>query len=141
MNNTEFDNYINLGRENFRRIKNINNAEPPNTVSPTGYLVVQVTSLKNIYPIQGATVTVYDSNSNLPIISGTTDQSGKTAAFRLDTPPGELSLDPNNTLPTYTGYRVSIEADGYKTQTRENVAVFSGVTSLLSVNLTPLTAV
>jgi len=102
-----------------------------------GGLITMVTTLRNLYPVPNAKVTVFTGNiENKEIIdSDFTDQSGRTKTFLLNTPSKAISLDENSTQPPYSTYNVLVEADGYLDNIHLNIPVFSGVTSLQSADL------
>lgn len=107
-----------------------------------GGLAVNVTTLRSLYPVKGATVTVFTgSNDNRTIIvTDITDESGKTGVFKLETPPKQASQTADSGQIPYTNYNISITADGYIDNIRMNVPVFSGVVSVQAVDLTPIAA-
>lgn len=107
---------------------------PPDS---TGKLIAIITSLREIYPVEKAKVTVFTGNyENMQIIdTAYTDQSGRTRPFVLETPNKQLSLESENQLPTYATYNLEVQAEGYIDNVHLNIPVFSGVTSLQSSNL------
>lgn len=109
--------------------------------SDYGYLLVNVTAVRQTFPIKNAVVKI--ASSKLPQdVMGTyiTDSSGKTERIRLETPRKSLSLTAGSTSLPYADYNISVTADGYAPQYNLNVPVFSGVTSLQTVDLLPLSA-
>ncbi len=105
--------------------------------STEGYLIGIATTVRSLYPVKGAKVTVFTgSPDNMQIIdTGLTDQSGRTKAFSLPTPEKALSLNENNTVLPYALYNIAFEADGYIKNIHLNIPVFSTVTSLQQSNL------
>lgn len=105
-----------------------------------GRLVVMVTAVSSIYPVENAKVTVFTGDYKAPNIIDTdfTDQSGKTKTFSLPAPSRGLSMEPNTGAQPYALYNVLIEADGYADNLHVNLPIFRGVTSLQRSNLTPL---
>ncbi len=103
----------------------------------SGKLVAFVTTVRSLYPVPNAKITIFEgSPQDMRIIdTDFTDQSGKTKEFILPTPEKALSLDEQNTIIPYALYNMMIEADGYISNIHLNIPVFSGVTSLQRSNL------
>lgn len=108
----------------------------------SGRLIVNVTTLRQLYPVAGAEVTVFSGSYEdmKPIDRSITDQSGKTKAFVLPAPDRSLSLEIGAAEPVYTSYGVLVKADGYADEVNLNLPIFRGVTSLQNVDLTLLSA-
>ena len=106
----------------------------------SGGLIVVVTAVKSLYPVENAIVTVFkgDLQNKTVIDRDLTDQSGRTKRFLLETPEKSLSLDSENTEIPYSVYSVEIKAEGYADAIYLNVPIFSGTTSVQRVNLTLL---
>ncbi len=104
----------------------------------TGKLIVIVTTIRSLYPLENAEVSVFSGDyQNRQIIARDfTDQSGRTEPFILETPGKSLSLDSDNTKLPYAVYGIEIKAEGYVDMVFLNVPVFSGVTSLQKANMT-----
>ncbi len=102
-----------------------------------GGLIVAVTTIRELYPVANAKVMVFTGNAqNMQTVdSDSTDQSGRTKRFILDTPPKSLSLNSGNTQLPYSRYNILIEADGYISNLYYDVPVFSGITSIQSSNM------
>ena len=102
-----------------------------------GSLIGIVTSVRSLYPVKGAQVTVFTGDYQNPAIIDTdlTDESGRTKTFILETPESALSLDSANTTLPYTLYNMSVEADGYIKNIHLNIPIFGTVTSLQESNL------
>lgn len=118
-------------------------AEPnAKDMSGAGYLVVNVTSLRGLYPVAGAEVTVFTGeNENRRILAKeTTDQSGKTPLIKLSAPSAEFSESPNPAERPFAYYNLSVIEDGFRESLSFNLAVFDGVTSVQNVTLEPLSA-
>lgn len=111
-------------------------------MSGIGWLIVNVTSLRGLYPVKGAEVTVFTgSRDNRKIVAReTTDQSGKTPIIRLETPSAEFSESPNPSERPFAYYNISTVEDGFKESLNFNLAVFDGVTSVQNVTLEPLSS-
>jgi hypothetical protein len=97
-----------------------------------GRLIAFVTTLKNLYPVENAKVTIFTGSvENMDIIETKyTDQSGKTEPFILDAPPKSLSLDPQNRTKPYALYNMMIQADGYVDNIHINIPVYDSATSV-----------
>jgi hypothetical protein len=111
----------------------------PSNVTPDGKgsLIAVVTSLRGLYPVENARVTVFrGTGQNRQIIDTKfTDISGKTDAFVLDAPSKAGSLDQNSTTVPYTLYNMLIEKEGYRDNLHLNIPIFSNTVSLQNSNL------
>lgn len=108
----------------------------PNDES-SGNLLVIVTTLRSLYPVPNAEVTVFkgDYNDMQIIATSTTDQSGRSDNFSLPAPQKSLSLDSANTQKPYETYNLLVKAEGYIDNVHLNIPIFSGVTSLQRSNM------
>ncbi len=107
-----------------------------------GGLSVRVTTVRGLYPVEGAQVEVFagfGENSEV-LQSAITDQNGKTPVFRLPTPAKGLSESAGQSERPYAEYSVSVKSDGYREQIHRNIPVFPGVQSVQSADLTLLSA-
>lgn len=108
-----------------------------------GGLVVSVTTLRRLYPVSGALITVFTGTpENMTVIeTDVADESGKSKVFKLKTPSKAESQQPeaSGEIP-YAKYNVSVNSDGYVEQIALNIPVFSGVISMQSIDLIPLAA-
>lgn len=97
-----------------------------------GGLVAIVTTVRGLYPVPDARVTVFTGNiEQMQVVDrSTTDQSGKSKLFSLDAPQKSLSLTSGQTATPYASYNMLVEADGFVRNIHLNIPVFSGVTSL-----------
>lgn len=102
-----------------------------------GGLVAIVTSLRRLYPVPNARVTVFTGNieDKQVIATATTDQSGRSGVITLNTPPKEESQQADRNALPYASYNMLVEADGYIDNIHLNIPVFSGVTSLQSSDM------
>lgn len=107
-----------------------------------GKLIVNVTTLRQLYPLPNALVTVFTGDyENMSVIDrSTTDQNGKSKTFTLAAPDRNLSLEAGSTLPVYTTYGVLVKADGYADEINLNLPIFTGVTSVQNIDMTLLSA-
>ena len=121
----------------------LQNNNAPQFEDGTGGLQVNVTTLRRLYPVKNALVTVFtgDRNNMTVIETDTTDESGKSGVFKLKAPEKSESQQPetDGNLP-YATYNVSVRSDGYVEQIAMNVPVFSGVISVQGIDLLPVTA-
>ena len=104
----------------------------------TAELRVLVTTALGALPLENAIVSVStvpdETGMRTLLYSVTTDSGGMTPSMVLTTPPRSNSLSPGSG-PPFAVYTVEISAEGY---TPENIAMFSGVPTMLPVALTPL---
>ena len=115
-------------------------AVPKMEFDETGGLIGLITTVKSLYPVVNAKVTVFrgDINNMNVLEVGFADESGKTEEFLLSAPKKSMSLDSQNKIPPYSLYNMMVEADGYLTNIHLNIPIFSGVTSLQKSNMTLL---
>ena len=152
MDKTLFDKYVKEMKEMRERalerdpslavaVANENIVMPADTpdMSGQGRLVVDVTTIRGLYPVKNALITVFKGSAdNMEVIAKlNTDESGKTPAFTLPAPPAVLTESPENTVRPYAFYNILTEADGFINNINYNAAIFDGITSLQSVNLVP----
>jgi hypothetical protein len=113
--------------------------QPPlPTTDGIGGLVVQVTTLKNLYAVPNAKVTVLKDGE--VVDTDTTNQSGRTKVFSLSTPSKDYSESAGSTVLPYAVYKVVVEADGFLENITNDVPVFSTVTSIQPVDLMLISA-
>lgn len=100
--------------------------------SAAGRLIGIITTLRGLYPVPGAKVTVFTGTpDNMNIIAvDTADRSGRTIAFELSAPSREISMDSASEETPYALYNMLVEADGYADNIHLNIPIFRGVTSL-----------
>ncbi len=110
---------------------------PEEPIDSSGKLVAIVTTLRTLYPVPRARVTVFrgEPNNMQVLLTGYTDQSGRTEEFVLETPSKSESQSPNGSLIPYARYNMMVEAEGYISNIHLNIPVFSGVTSLQRSNM------
>ena len=104
-----------------------------------GYLVVRVSTARGAIPLENATVSVRGStaqNSGI-VYSLETDMSGLTPRLPLPTPPKSNSLTPDQDTP-YSLWNIDVYMKGFTTERYSNVPVYSGITSVQSAELIPL---
>ncbi len=109
----------------------------------TGGLQVNVTTLRRLYPVKNALITVFtgERNNMTVIETDTTDESGKSGVFNLKTQPrADSQQAENGGVPPFSRYNILVQSDGYVEQIAMNVPVFSGVVSVQGIDLLPVTA-
>ena len=110
------------------------------TVNPdtqTGGLIVSVTSLKGLFPVKNALVTVYKGTpeNSEEIDKDYTDESGRTKKFVLATPPFSASQTAGNPTTPYALYNISVKSDGFVPWLETDIPVFPNTVSLQSADL------
>lgn len=104
-----------------------------------GTLIVQTTSGSLSVPVPGVTVIVRMAreNGNSDILRVlVTNESGRTAPIRIETPSAAESLTPSGTKP-YTEISAEILAPGYYDTVITGIPVYPGITSLQPVRMIP----
>ena len=106
-----------------------------------GIMIVRATTASGAYPVPDVNVSIRGASDvgGDTRISVLTDESGVTQPILLPAPPRALSLSPNNTEEAFSRYDVEIFKDGYYRKKLYDVAVFSGITSILPINMIPST--
>ena len=106
-----------------------------------GILIVRATTASGAYPVADVNVSIRgasDVGGNIRI-SLTTDENGVTQPVLLPTPPRALSLSPESTSEAFSRYDIEIFKEGYYRKKLFDVAMFSGITSILPINMIPST--
>lgn len=118
----------------------------------TGYLRVSLTAARAALPFAGERIYIktdgftetLDATYNVDTnrYSGTllTDASGITDAMPVRTPDASVSLDENSTAAPYAAADVYVNVAGYYPVRVLGAQVFDGETSVLPIDLTPLSA-
>jgi len=106
----------------------------------SGRLIVNVTTGGGLFPVEGASVIVSDTESagGAEIAAVITDISGKTPVIFLPAPARAMSLTPTekgNGADARARYAVTVMSSGYVTAIAEGVSVFDGVTSIQKVDM------
>ncbi len=107
----------------------------------TGYIITEVRSRGEALPISDATVIVSgEENGEMKVLNvQNTDSSGSTLPFGIETPPKEESLIPDSPQKPFATVNIEIDKRGFLTQIFAEVPIFSGITTIQSVHLIPLT--
>lgn len=105
-----------------------------------GGLIVTATTLRGLYPVENAKVTVFTgTKENMNVIAeAVTDISGKTPLIKLPAPSSVYTEAPDPSERPYAYYNIETSADGYIPTGNYNVAVFDKVTSVQNVSLYPI---
>jgi hypothetical protein len=105
--------------------------------SGEGYLIVNAYMAKEAIPVPGVLVRISGADEMTRGISRSeiTDEDGVTAAVPLPAPSSDYSLSPGPPEQPYAIYNVALYKPGYYTKHIYNVAVFSGVSTVLPVNM------
>ena len=106
-----------------------------------GIMIVRTTTASGAYPVAGVNVSISGASdvghdTRISILS---DESGVTQPILLPAPPRALSLSPDSTEEAFSRYDVEIYKEGYYRKKLYDVAVFSGITSVLPINMIPST--
>jgi len=106
----------------------------------SGRLIVNVTTGGGLFPVEGASVIVSDTESagGAEIAAVITDISGKTPVIFLAAPARAMSLTPTENgsgADARARYAVTVMSPGYVTAIAEGVSVFDGVTSIQKVDM------
>lgn len=103
-----------------------------------GKLRFTVTTDVGMVPIEGATVTISKTEDPEQIMGILrTDESGRTAAILLPTPPIDYSLEPSEVRP-YAEYNILVEAPGYETVEISGTEVLPNVIAIQPIEMNPL---
>lgn len=105
----------------------------------TGYILVNVRTGGEAFPIVGASVVVTSvmDGSRFLIAVGTTDISGSTLKLSAPAPNAIYSQTPYPDKRPYSLFDVSVVADGFFRARSVDVPVFSGTTSVQNFNMVP----
>ena len=140
--------YIDEMMKMYRSVPTQTENTPPPTTQPlapslpttdgVGGLLVQVTTLRNLYAVKNAQVTILKDGE--VIDKATTDESGRTKVFSLKAPSKNYSESAGSSILPYAIYEVRVSADGYVDNITIDVPVFSTVTSIQPIDLILLSA-
>ena len=103
-----------------------------------GTLLVRVSTAGIALPVEGADVRIdgnEEGNQNIHYLL-TTDRSGLLERILLPAPPAAYSLQPGNRK-GFADYNIRIFKDGFYPVLLRNVPLFSGITSIQTVELIP----
>lgn len=105
----------------------------------SGALSVRAYSAAEAEPIPGALVRIRGAEelNRFVIRSLVTDRDGVTEKVTLPAPSRSYSLSPGSAEMPYAIYDIEISKDGFYTKRIFSVAVFSGINSVLPINMIP----
>ncbi len=118
-------------------------AEPNSEdMAGVGRLIVQATSVRGLYPVERARVTVFTEDVDNPNIIAEvyTDKSGRTPLIELPAPSSVFTEAPDPSERPYSYYNIRTVADGFVDTLHYNIAVFDKITSIQNVNLLPVSS-
>lgn len=100
----------------------------------TGYIMVRTMSAQN-QPLQDVTVKIFQrkNHQNLLIHESKTDIKGESKKISLESPDASLSLNPLSTARPYAQYNFHISKEGYISEIRNGIHIFSGIDSTLEI--------
>ncbi|MGN0143240.1 MAG: carboxypeptidase-like regulatory domain-containing protein [Roseburia sp.] len=106
-----------------------------NNAIDTGTLRVSVVGTATRNPIRDARITIsYSGEPGSTLEEVDTDESGNSEVLTLDTPPLELSLEPQEQQP-YAEYTIEVTAEGFRPVTISGIELLSGQESLQEVRM------
>ena len=101
----------------------------------TGTLRVSVVGTATRNPIRNAQITLsYSGEPGRTLEEVNTDESGNSETLTLDTPPLELSMEPQEEQP-YAEYTIEVSAEGFRPVTISGIELMSGQASLQEVRM------
>ena len=109
----------------------------------TGLISVRVYTAGGALPVENAVVRITgaDEDDRFVEYSVLTDNDGLTKIIALPSPSKAFSLSPGAAEAPYSIYDIEITSNGFYTKNIKSVAVFSGVKSLLEVNMIPISPI
>ena len=105
----------------------------------SGSIQIQAVTSRAQIPVEGATVTISTvgtDGSQILLSLQRTDDSGLTRRVRIDTPPLENSLSPDQAR-GWTSVRIAVSHPNYDSVVVNTVQVFPGVTTIQEAVLIP----
>ena len=104
-----------------------------------GTLQVQAVLAQGGFPIENATVTIYNEIEPYNVIKVLkTDKSGSTETLTLPAPPKEYSFHPDCDKIPYSTYSIQVDYNGFYTNVYKNVQVFPDNLTINTANMIPL---
>lgn len=105
----------------------------------TGFLQIDATAAGGALPIPNLNVRISgaDEDNRTVIYSIITDSSGKSETVSLPAPQRSYSLTPDPDEQAYSNYIIEAYGDGFYAKTIYNVAIFSGIKSILPLEMVP----
>lgn len=109
--------------------------------SGRGRIIVVVTSGRGSVPVSGAEVTVSRTGEGEVLATLRTNESGQTTPFDLPAPKRILSETPAEAGErVFALYDITVNAEGFVTESLHGVPIFDGVVSLQPMQLLTLAA-
>ncbi len=105
----------------------------------TGFLQINAFSAEGAIPTQKINIRVYgneEGNGGIDY-SVLTDRDGKSITLSLPAPSKEYSLEPNSPESAFSTYNVEAFGEGFYPKKLFDVAIFSGVKSILPLEMIP----
>ena len=104
-----------------------------------GFIQISTYTASGALPVQNASVRISgNEEGNIGIeYSLITDRNGLTEVVALPTPSASYSLSPGASEQPYAKYDIEASAEGFYTKTIYDVAVFSGIKSILPLEMIP----
>ena len=106
----------------------------------SGTLAIRTYTAGGALPIAGSVVRIRGSNEANRFVEYTliTDNDGITKIIALPSPGKAYSMAPGAQEAPYASYDVEVSADGYYTKRISDVAIFSGIDSIVPISMIPL---
>ena len=106
----------------------------------SGTLAIRTYTAGGALPIAGSVVRIHGSNEENRFIEYTliTDSDGITKIIALPSPDKAYSMAPGAKEAPYASYDVEVSSDGYYTKRISDVAIFSGIDSIVPISMIPL---
>lgn len=100
----------------------------------TGDIIVRTISEQK-EPLQNVTIKIFQrkNHQNFLIHESKTDTKGISKKINLESPDTSLSLTPLSTTSPYAKYNFHISKDGYISEIRNGIHIFSGIDSTLEI--------
>ncbi|MBP3702216.1 MAG: carboxypeptidase regulatory-like domain-containing protein, partial [Lachnospiraceae bacterium] len=99
-------------------------------MSSFGNLRVQINSVRNGRPIEGAKIRIYETgNPDRIVEEAVTNAQGQIETLELEAPPLEYSMEPSVNQP-YSEYNILIEAEGFEGLEVNSAEILPGETAI-----------
>ncbi len=107
-------------------------------MSSFGNLRVQINSVRNGRPIEGAKIRIYETgNPDRIVEEAVTNAQGQIETLELEAPPLEYSMEPSVNQP-YSEYNILIEAEGFEGLEVNSAEILPGETAIQNAELLPV---
>ncbi len=110
-----------------------------NLMAQNGYLTARIYTSNSTLPIEGAVVTVMQTQGGRDNIIGkrTTDKNGLITPITISAPDESLSLEPGS-ADVFAVVDARVDKEGFFTVIIKNVQIFAGQTTVVDTPLIPL---